>query len=142
MKIKCGVDIIEISRIKESIDNIGNSFLNRVYTKNEIEYCESKGRSKYEHYAARFAVKEAVFKALSEMVDDKYSITGFKTSSSSPSLLQSHKSIVFQKKSYLSTEAPLFNNKEKRIYNNPETPHNTLETRQKNFASDKSRMRN
>ena len=75
MKIKCGVDIIEISRIKESIDNIGNSFLNRVYTKNEIEYCESKGRSKYEHYAARFAVKEAVFKALSEMVDDKYSIT-------------------------------------------------------------------
>ena len=75
MKIKCGVDIIEISRIKESIDNIGNNFLNRVYTKNEIEYCESKGRSKYEHYAARFAVKEAVFKALSEMVDDKYSIT-------------------------------------------------------------------
>ncbi len=75
MKIKCGVDIIEISRIKESIENIGESFLNRVYTKKEIDYCENKGRSKYEHYAARFAVKEAVFKALSEMVDDKYAIT-------------------------------------------------------------------
>ncbi len=75
MKIKCGVDIIEISRVKESIENLGGSFLNRVFTKKEIEYCESKGRSKYEHYAARFAVKEAVFKALSEMVDDKYSIT-------------------------------------------------------------------
>ena len=75
MRVKCGVDIIEISRIKDSIDNIGESFLNRIYTKNEIKYCESKGRSKYEHYAARFAVKEAVFKALSEMVDDKYSIT-------------------------------------------------------------------
>lgn len=75
MKVKCGVDIIEISRIKESIENIGESFLNRVYTKKEIEYCESRGKSKYEHYAARFAVKEAVFKALSEMAEDKYSIT-------------------------------------------------------------------
>ena len=75
MKVKCGIDIIEISRIKESIENIGESFLNRVYTKKEIEYCESRGKSKYEHYAARFAVKEAVFKALSEMVEDKYSIT-------------------------------------------------------------------
>ncbi len=75
MKIKCGVDIIEISRIKDSIDNIGENFLNRIYTKSEIEYCESKGRAKYEHYAARFAVKEAVFKALSEKVEDKYGIS-------------------------------------------------------------------
>lgn len=75
MKVKCGVDIIEISRVKESIENIGDNFLNRVYTKNEIEYCESRGKSKYEHYAARFAVKEAVFKALSQMVKNKYEIT-------------------------------------------------------------------
>lgn len=75
MKVKCGVDIIEISRVKDSIDNLGDSFLNRVFTKKEIEYCEGRGKSKYEHYAARFAVKEAVFKALSEAVDDKYSIT-------------------------------------------------------------------
>jgi len=75
MKVKCGVDIIEISRVKDSIENLGDSFLNRVFTKKEIEYCEGRGKSKYEHYAARFAVKEAVFKALSEMVDDKYSIT-------------------------------------------------------------------
>ena len=75
MKVKCGVDIIEISRVKESIENLGENFLNRVYTKKEIEYCEGRGKSKYEHYAARFAVKEAVFKALSQMVKDKYSIT-------------------------------------------------------------------
>lgn len=75
MKVKCGVDIIEISRVKESIENLGENFLNRVYTKKEIEYCENRGKSKYEHYAARFAVKEAVFKALSQMVKDKYSIT-------------------------------------------------------------------
>lgn len=75
MKVKCGVDIIEISRVKESIENLGENFLNRVYTKKEIEYCEGRGKSKYEHYAARFAVKEAVFKALSQMLKDKYEIT-------------------------------------------------------------------
>jgi len=75
MKVKCGIDIIEISRVKDSIENLGDSFLNKIYTKKEIEYCESKGKSKYQHYAARFAVKEAVFKAISEMIENKYSIT-------------------------------------------------------------------
>ena len=75
MKIKCGVDIIEVSRIQDSIENLGDKFLNKVYTKKEINYCESKGKNKYEHYAARFAVKEAAFKALSEEVKDKYSIS-------------------------------------------------------------------
>ena len=75
MKVKCGVDIIEISRIKNSIESLGDKFLNRVFTKNEINYCESKGKNKYEHYAARFAVKEAAFKAVSEEVKDKYSIS-------------------------------------------------------------------
>lgn len=75
MEIKCGVDIIEISRIQESIEKLGEHFLNKVYTKKEIEYCESKGVSKYAHYAARFAVKEAVFKALSEQIEDKYAIS-------------------------------------------------------------------
>ena len=74
MKITCGTDIIEIERIKDSIENTNNKFLDRVYTKNEIEYCESKKAQKYQHYAARFAAKEAVFKALSERIEDKYSI--------------------------------------------------------------------
>ena len=75
MKIKCGVDIIEINRIKDSIEKLGDTFLKKVYTKKEIEYCESKGVTKSEHYAARFAVKEAVFKAVSEEVKDKYEIS-------------------------------------------------------------------
>ena len=75
MKVKCGIDIIEISRIKESIESLGQRFWNKIYTDKEIEYCESKGRVKYEHYAARFAVKEAAFKAVSEEVKDKYSIS-------------------------------------------------------------------
>ena len=75
MKIKCGVDIIEIGRIQDSIENLGDKFLSKVYTKKEIEYCESKGKSKYEHYAARFAVKEAAFKAVSEGIKDKFAIS-------------------------------------------------------------------
>ena len=42
MKVTCGTDIIEIERIKESIENLGAKFLERVYTKKEIEYCEVK----------------------------------------------------------------------------------------------------
>jgi len=74
MKIRCGTDIIEIERIKESIEKLGDKFLNKVYTEQEIIYCESKGKQKYQHYAARFAVKEAAFKAISEQFEDKYSV--------------------------------------------------------------------
>ena len=76
MKIYCGTDIIEIKRIKESIEDkkMGKAFLERVYTSKEIEYCESKKTQKYQHYAARFAAKEATFKAISEQISDKYSI--------------------------------------------------------------------
>ena len=70
MKICCGTDIIEIERIKQSIEDekTGQAFIERVYTKKEIEYCESKKAQKYQHYAARF-------KAISDQIKDKYSIT-------------------------------------------------------------------
>lgn len=74
MQINCGTDIIEIDRIKESIEELGEKFLDRVFTKKEIEYCESKHNAKYQHYAARFAAKEAAFKAVSRLLNDKYSI--------------------------------------------------------------------
>ena len=74
MKIKTGIDIIEIDRVKKSIENTEN-FRERVYTKKEIEYCESKKSQKYQHYAARFAAKEAVFKAISESLENKYQIS-------------------------------------------------------------------
>lgn len=77
MKICCGTDIIEIERIKESIEDekTGEAFITRIYTKKEIAYCESKNAQKYQHYAARFAAKEATFKAISQQLQDKYSIT-------------------------------------------------------------------
>lgn len=64
MVLGIGIDIIEISRVKESIENFGDRFLNKVYTENELNYCLSK-MNKYQHLAARFAAKEAVYKALS-----------------------------------------------------------------------------
>lgn len=74
MKILCGTDIIEINRIEEAIESLGDKFLNRVFTKREIEYCESKKKQKYQHYAGRFAAKEAIFKAISELLESKYEI--------------------------------------------------------------------
>lgn len=74
MQILCGTDIIEIDRVKESIEELGEKFLNKIYTENEIKYCESKNKMKYQHYAARFAGKEAIFKAISKILSDKYSI--------------------------------------------------------------------
>lgn len=75
MIIKTGIDIIEVKRIKESIELYGEKFLERIYTKNEIEYCEKKNVKKYESYAARFAAKEATLKAISEMINNKFDIS-------------------------------------------------------------------
>lgn len=77
MKISCGTDIIEISRVKNSIEEIGKRFLETIYTEKEIEYCEGRKSQKYQHYAARFAAKEAIFKALSTRIGAKYSWTDF-----------------------------------------------------------------
>ena len=63
MAIHCGVDIVEVNRIKNSLDTCGDEFRNRVFTEHEINYCESKKAVRFESYAARFAAKEAVSKA-------------------------------------------------------------------------------
>ena len=57
---------MEVSRIREALEApaTGRRFRERVYTPAEIAYCESRRRGKYESYAARFAAKEAVMKAL------------------------------------------------------------------------------
>ncbi len=56
-----GIDIIEVERIKKNILK-NNNFKKRIYSEEEINYCE-KFKDPYTHYAARFAVKEAFFKA-------------------------------------------------------------------------------
>ena len=62
MGINCGVDIIEIDRIKKALEK--ERFIERVYTNYEAVYCNSKAAGKYESFAVRFAAKEAVLKAL------------------------------------------------------------------------------
>lgn len=66
-----GIDIIEIVRIKKSINKYGDAFINKIFTKNEIEYCINKPNI-YQHFAARFAGKEAVAKALSTMAPNGF----------------------------------------------------------------------
>lgn len=69
LAIYCGTDITSVERIKESIHEFGDTFLKRIYTEQEIAYCESRKVSKYQSYAARFAAKEAAYKALSTQID-------------------------------------------------------------------------
>jgi holo-[acyl-carrier protein] synthase len=58
-----GVDIAEVARVKAAIERHGETFLRRLYTPKEREYCE-RFKNKYERYAGRFAAKEAAMKAL------------------------------------------------------------------------------
>ena len=63
MIVGTGVDIAEVARIAQAIARFGNRFKERVFTADEIRYCESKA-NKTERFAARFAAKEAGMKAL------------------------------------------------------------------------------
>jgi holo-[acyl-carrier protein] synthase len=63
MIVGTGVDIAEVPRVAAAIERFGERFLKRIFTENEIRYCESKA-NKVERYAARFAAKEAALKAI------------------------------------------------------------------------------
>lgn len=71
LKIQNGIDIIEVDRIKNSIERQGKPFLNKVFTDREIEYCSNSGLMTYQHYAGRFAAKEAIYKAISDVTSQK-----------------------------------------------------------------------
>ena len=58
-----GTDIIEVTRIGEMIERHGELFLQRVFTEQEIRYCQRR-RAAAQHYAGRWAAKEAVMKTL------------------------------------------------------------------------------
>lgn len=77
MKIACGTDIIEIDRVRKSIEKYEDKFKENLFTEREVEYCESRNIQKYQHYAARFAAKEAIFKAISKTLSNEYSFRDF-----------------------------------------------------------------
>jgi holo-[acyl-carrier protein] synthase len=63
MIVGTGVDIAETARIEQALERHGERFAKRLYTPREIAYCE-RFKNRAERYAARFAAKEAAFKAL------------------------------------------------------------------------------
>lgn len=62
MIIGIGIDITEQQRISQAIDHYGNRFLQRIFTSQEIQLCQQRS---VEHYAGKFAAKEAFMKAIS-----------------------------------------------------------------------------
>ena len=65
MIIGTGIDIIEIERIDRAIKRWGEDFLKHIFNKEEIDYANSR-KFPTQHYAARFAAKEAVYKAFGD----------------------------------------------------------------------------
>ncbi len=76
-----GIDIVEISKLEKAVKRWGDVFLKRVFTDSELAYSQKK-RFPLQHLAARFAAKEAIFKAFGtnpklnfkdiEISNDKY----------------------------------------------------------------------
>ncbi len=65
MILGTGIDIIEIDRIAKSIEKWGDGFLNHIFLEEEIAYAR-KHKNAAQHFAVRFAAKEAVYKALND----------------------------------------------------------------------------
>jgi phosphopantetheine--protein transferase-like protein len=62
--ISVGIDLVSVSRIESILDRWGDRFLDRVFTTAEVDYCRAR-HSPARSLAARFAAKEAFFKAVS-----------------------------------------------------------------------------
>jgi holo-[acyl-carrier protein] synthase len=61
--IRCGIDLVQVERVRAAIETHGERFLRRVFTPVEVAYCTGRP-DPWPHYAARFAAKEAVYKAV------------------------------------------------------------------------------
>jgi holo-[acyl-carrier protein] synthase len=72
MIIGTGIDMIEVERVAEKIGK-GNGFREKIFSASEIAFCESK-TNKAEHYAARFAAKEAFLKATGKGLTETFDL--------------------------------------------------------------------
>ncbi|MBC8358101.1 MAG: holo-ACP synthase [Candidatus Aminicenantes bacterium] len=66
MVLGIGIDIIEVERVRKLVEK-NPRFLQRIFTTQEINYCQKK-RNKHQHLAARFSAKEAFFKAIGRRI--------------------------------------------------------------------------
>ena len=90
-----GIDIIEVERVKKIAER-KPGFLQRIFTPQEISYCLKK-RNKYQHLAARFAAKEAFFKALGRRISWK-EVELFNLSTGKPQLeIKSKEKLSFER---------------------------------------------
>jgi holo-[acyl-carrier protein] synthase len=117
MIVGVGVDIVELSRIEQSIKEYSSDFLSRLFTASEISYCSSRPQP-VQHYAARFAAKEALSKAIRtgwsgafrwtdvEVVNDPSGAPSFVFHNETAKLLE--KSNVFLSLSHTDTSAIAF----------------------------------
>ena len=94
-----GIDIIEISRIKQAIERWGDDFINQIFNPEEIKYV-SRHKYPYQHYAVRFAVKEAVFKAIGDQKISWKDLTVTNDKNGKPSCRINNKK--FKKKIFIS----------------------------------------
>lgn len=99
-----GIDIVEIERIRGSLEDFGEKFIQRLFTAEEQVYCESH-RQPALHYAARFAAKEAVSKALGTGIGKEVAFTEIeviKKPSGEPQVELSGKAAEFAQKNGIS----------------------------------------
>lgn len=84
MIVGIGTDIVDVVRIEKSFNEYGERFLHKVFTQTEIDYCEHFGETKFLHYAARFAAKEAFSKAIGTGMRDgmSFKVVGVKNQKS------------------------------------------------------------
>ncbi len=64
MRLAVGIDLVQVSRIAESLEHFGERFLRRIFTEGEIAYATAAPALTHQRLAARFAAKEAAIKAL------------------------------------------------------------------------------
>jgi holo-[acyl-carrier protein] synthase len=67
LPLACGVDVVELARFKQAMRRGGRAFMRRVFTPAEEAYARARRRTTLLHLAGRFAAKEAVIKALSQV---------------------------------------------------------------------------
>jgi len=62
-----GIDIVEVKRFKDKKFSKNTTFYKKIFSKSEIDYC-NKFKSPYEHFAGKFAIKEAVIKSINDKI--------------------------------------------------------------------------
>ena len=67
-KFAIGIDIVDVNRFSSKKFSENKEFYSKIFTKNEINYC-TKFKNPYTHFAGKFALKEAVIKALNDKLD-------------------------------------------------------------------------